>query len=79
MANTALRVFTRAGFGTIRTIDDGGKVMFCGRDVATALGYENPGKAIRDHCKGGVHFVTPLRLLVVSSKPGLLPRVICIG
>ena len=41
--------------GTIRTIDEEGRVLFCGRDVATALGYENPGKAVRDHArsKGG--------------------------
>lgn len=38
---------------TIRTITKDGNVYFCGRDVATTLGYENPGKAIRDHCKGG--------------------------
>ncbi|MBQ5913161.1 MAG: hypothetical protein IIW93_08735 [Bacteroidaceae bacterium] len=23
--------------------------LFCGKDVATALGYSNPQKAIRDH------------------------------
>ncbi len=34
--------------GTIRTIEEEGCVLFCGREVATALGYENPGKAVRE-------------------------------
>ena len=46
-------------FGTIRTIEADGKVMFCGRDVAAALGYTNTNKAIQDHCKG-VPFRYPL-------------------
>ncbi|MDE5767840.1 MAG: Bro-N domain-containing protein [Oscillospiraceae bacterium] len=28
-----------------------GKVLFCGADVAKALRYTNPQKAIKDHCK----------------------------
>ena len=28
-----------------------GKVLFCGKDVAVSLGYTNPLKAVRDHCK----------------------------
>ena len=48
-------VFSNPAFGTIRTIEHEGRVLFCGRDVATALGYANPGKAVRDHArsKGG--------------------------
>ena len=39
-------------FGAIRMVDDNGKILFCGTDVARALGYEvNPQKAIRDHCR----------------------------
>lgn len=48
-----VEAFESQQFGSVRTVVDGGRVLFCGRDVATALGYENPGKAIRDHCKGG--------------------------
>lgn len=47
-----LRVFQSADFGSIRTIEQDGKVLFCGRDIAAALGYTNPIKAIADHCKG---------------------------
>ena len=32
-------------FGSIRTLEQNGKVLFCGTDVATALGYTNPRKA----------------------------------
>ena len=53
MATNTIQTFTSHDFGTIRTIEESGKVLFCGRDVAVALGYENPSKAIRDHCKGG--------------------------
>lgn len=37
-----------------RTIrDENGKVLFCGKDIATALGYDQPRKAIERHCYGG--------------------------
>ncbi|MGQ4574921.1 phage antirepressor KilAC domain-containing protein [Dermabacteraceae bacterium P7006] len=57
---TAIQTFTNTQFGHIRTIEQDGKVLFCGKDVAAALGYENPGKAVRMHCKGGP-FWTPLQ------------------
>lgn len=38
---------------SIRTVTKDGLTLWCGKDIATALGYENPTKAIRDHCKGG--------------------------
>lgn len=47
-----MTVFQNAQFGEIRTLDENGKVLFCGNDVAKALGYARPGKAIIDHCKG---------------------------
>ena len=46
--------FNNPKFGNIRTITEKGKTLFCGSDVARALGYKNPKKAIRDHCKGTV-------------------------
>ena len=36
----------------VRILEEGGKVFFCGKDVATALGYTNTNKALADHCKG---------------------------
>lgn len=47
MAN--IQIFTSPEFGDIRTVDQNGEPWFVGKDVATALGYSNPQKAIRDH------------------------------
>ena len=47
-----LQIFNNDRFGEIRTVEDGGKVLFCGSDVANALGYTNTRKALSDHCKG---------------------------
>lgn len=41
-------------FGQLRTwLEDDGSVTFCGRDAATALGYQRPKDAIRQHCQMG--------------------------
>lgn len=48
----SIQIFQSADFGSIRTIEQDGKVLFCGRDIAAALGYTNPNKALTDHCKG---------------------------
>lgn len=47
-----IQKFTNDEFGTIRTVEHDGKVMFCGKDVATALGYAKPNNALNAHCKG---------------------------
>ncbi len=49
MENNGLQIFENEEFGKIRTIEIGGKVWFVGKDVAAALGYSNPQKALRDH------------------------------
>ena len=49
-----LQIFRSAEFGSIRTVEQDGKVLFCGTDVAAALGYSNPRDALRRHCKGVV-------------------------
>lgn len=43
----------------IRTVEQGGEVWFIAKDVATTLGYVNPAKAVRDHCKRGSTTETP--------------------
>lgn len=45
-----IQVFNHPEFGSIRTLDDGGRTLFCGADIAKALGYSNPRKALTDHC-----------------------------
>ena len=43
-------IFSNSRFGDIRTIDEQGKVYFCGKDIATALGYTNTKDAVSRHC-----------------------------
>lgn len=47
-----LTIFNSNEFGEIRTVTIDGKPYFVATDVATALGYVNPRKAVNDHCKG---------------------------
>lgn len=49
-----LQIFQNPEFGEIRTIEENGKVLFCGSDVAKALGYAKPQNAIDRHCKGAL-------------------------
>ena len=49
-----LAVFSSSDFGTVRTLEEDGNVLFCASDVAKALGYARPKDAISAHCKGAV-------------------------
>lgn len=49
-----LDIFTSAEFGTLRTIEENGKIMFVASDVAKMLGYSKPANAIATHCKGAL-------------------------
>lgn len=49
--NDNLSVFESPEFGQLRTIVEGDKVLYCASDVAKALGYTNPRKAVNDHCR----------------------------
>lgn len=52
MNENKIEVFSSAEFGAVRTIKtEDGKVLFCGADVAKALGYSNPWDALAKHCK----------------------------
>lgn len=55
-----LQIFNSDRFGEIRTVEDGGKVLFCGSDVAKALGYSNAHDAIVRHCRASVKRATPI-------------------
>lgn len=44
----------------VRIHTDGDTIEYCARDIANALGYANPMKAVRDHCRGE-RFVHPLQ------------------
>lgn len=54
-----LQIFSSNEFGEIRTIEIDGKPFFVATDVAMALGYANPRKAVKDHCKGVTKRDTP--------------------
>ena len=47
-----MEIFKNPEFGSVRVIDEDGKYLFCGTDVARALGYSIPSKAVNTHCKG---------------------------
>lgn len=49
-----VQVFESSQFGALRTYDEDGQVLFCGKDVAKALGYKRTADAISNHCKGSV-------------------------
>ena len=46
-----MEIFKNPEFGSIRVIEENGKYLFCGTDVAAALGYSNPRDAIIRHCR----------------------------
>ncbi|PAV39970.1 hypothetical protein CJ260_00595 [Megasphaera sp. ASD88] len=50
--NNEVQVFNNEEFGQVRTIVEQGNVLFCASDVAKALGYAIPSKAVNTHCKG---------------------------
>ena len=52
MNENKFEIYSNAEFGAVRTLETSeGKILFCGADVAKALGYSNSRKALADHCK----------------------------
>ena len=53
-------IFNNPEFGEIRTLEtNDGKVMFCGKDVAAALGYSDTRHAVSSFCRYGVKHPVP--------------------
>ena len=48
---TQMEIFKNTEFGSIRVIEENGKYLFCGTDVAAALAYSNSPDAIIRHCR----------------------------
>lgn len=46
-----LKIFENPEFGQVRTVMVGDKPYFVGKDIASALGYARPTKAIQDNCR----------------------------
>lgn len=70
-----LQVFTNEAFGRVRTMQEDGKILFCGTDIAKALGYSNPRDALARHCRGVVKRDTPR---TAEYSPSISsPRAMC--
>lgn len=55
-----LQIFKNEEFGEVRTVEIEGKPYFCGSDVAKALGYSEPHKAVTRHCRDDGMKRTPI-------------------
>lgn len=49
-----LQIFKNSNFGEIRTLEEKGNILFCGKDIAAALGYVDVINAMKQHCRGVV-------------------------
>lgn len=54
-----IRIFESSEFGNVRIATEGDTVLFFANDVAKALGYADPDRAIRTHCKGAGVLTAP--------------------
>lgn len=63
-----LQIFKNDDCGEIRIVEENGKVLFCGSDIARALGYARPADAISAHCKGVCVLPTPSAGGVQNTK-----------
>lgn len=72
-----LQIFSNPEFGQVRTVEIDGTPWLVGKDVAVALGYKNPQRAIRDHVededKGMTKTVTPSgeQEMLIINESGL--------
>lgn len=55
-----IQIFENPDFGEVRTLEENGAVLFCGSDVAKALGYARPNDAVTQHCRATVKRRTPI-------------------
>lgn len=55
-----LQIFENPEFGSVRTVEVNGTPWLVGKDVATAPGYKNPQRAIRDHVDAAILLITHL-------------------
>ena len=72
-----LQIFENPEFGSVRTVEINGTPWLVGKDVAIALGYKNPQRAIRDHVdtedQGVTKTVTPSgeQEMLIINESGL--------
>ena len=46
-----IEIFNSPEFGSIRIVEENGKYLFCGADVAKSLGYKDTVNALKTHCR----------------------------
>ena len=66
VSDDGFRIFNDPMFGDVRTIEEDGKVLFCGLDVAKALGYSRPRDAVSDNTRYAVKHRVPQPALCSS-------------
>lgn len=77
-----IQIFNNPDFGQIRTIEKDGEPWLVGKDVATALGYSEPSKAVREKVssedKGMSKMDTPggIQNMTIINESGLYSLVL---
>lgn len=52
-------IIENSEFGSIRILEEDGRIYFCGSDAAKILGYANPPAALKRHCRYRTKRYTP--------------------
>ena len=81
MKENKIEIFTNTEFGSVRTLETtDGKTLFCGADVAKALGYKDTVNALKTHCKeDGVAIHHIIDNIGRTQRAKFLQRAMCTG
>ena len=75
-----IEIFNSPEFGSIRIVEENGKYLFCGADVAKSLGYKDTVNALKTHCReDGVAFTTSPIVWGVNRKLNSSAKETCIA
>jgi len=69
-----LQIFNNPVFGNVRTLEKDGVILFCAKDVTSALGYNSPRDAVAKHCRSVAkcdvpHPQSPTKTIEMSFIP----------
>lgn len=70
-----LRIFSNPEFGSVRTAMIEGEIHFAGTDVAKALGYSIPSKAVQTHCHNVLKWKVGVKTGVKSDGTDAIQQV----
>ena len=59
MQEVNMETFSSQDFGSVRIIQKDDECLFCGTDIARALGYGQPHKGVSNHCRYGKKCTVP--------------------